>query len=200
MIENRPLNIDDCDQLIQLMKSRSSTFNGYTDQELQHQFAHDIDITVPYYFTNPLYYIPGVFVDGKLSVAVICKEFSNSPCWAWGYWLSDGRNNLMHTKEGVMALKQWDQTLFDEMEVSRKLNRFFLVYENRYNNTVKSTGFDERLFTWMGRQGYRVSNYQFITDCELEPNTEPKYEYQKQLLSNRTWPIPLRIRMGVLSK
>ena len=33
----------------------------------------------------------------------------------------------------------------------------------------------------MGRQGYRVSKYQFITDCEIEPNTEPKYEYQKQL-------------------
>ena len=99
-----------------------------------------------------------------------------------------------------MAFRQWDQILFDEMEINRKLNRFFLVYENRNDNTLKSAGFGERLFTWMGRQGYRVSKYQFITDCELEPNAEPKYEYQKYLLANRTWPIPLSIRMGVLVK
>jgi hypothetical protein len=200
MIENRPLNINDCDQLIQLMKNKPYTFNNYTDQHLQHHFQHEIDITIPTFFANPLYYIPGIFIDGKLFGALICKEFSNSPCWAWGYWISNGRQETISSKEGIMAFRQWDQILFDEMEINRKLNRFFTVYEHGNNTTLKSAGFGERLFAWMGRQGYRISRYQFMTDCEIEPNTEPKYDYQKQLLTNRTWPIPLSIRMGVLIK
>ena len=200
MIENRPLNLNDCEQLIKLIKSRPETFNGYTDDQLKHRVEHDIEKIIPLYFVDPLYYIPGIFVDGKLFGALICKEFSNAPCWSWGYWISDGHHEKMYTTEGAKAFRAWDQILFDEMEINRKLNRFFIVYENRNDNTLKSTGFGERLFTWMGRQGYRVSKYQFMTDCEIEPNTEPKYEYQKQLLTNRTWPIPLSVRMGILIK
>ena len=198
MIENRPLNINDCDQLLKLMKARPYTFNGYTDDQLKFTIDYEIDKNVPSYFNDPLYYMPGIFVDGRLFGALICKEFSNSPSWTWGYWISDGHHEKMYTVEGAKAFRQWDQILFDEMEINRKLNRFFIVYENRNDNTLKSAGFSERLFTWMGRQGYRVSKYQFITDCEIESNTEPKYEYQKQLLTNRTWSIPLSIRMGIL--
>ena len=53
MIENRPLTINDCDQLIQLMKNKPYTFNGYTDQHLQHYFQQEIDIIIPTYFSNP---------------------------------------------------------------------------------------------------------------------------------------------------
>jgi hypothetical protein len=157
MIENRPLNLNDCEQLIKLIKSRPETFNGYTDDQLKHRVENDIEKIIPLYFVDPLYYIPGIFVDGKLFGALICKEFSNAPCWSWGYWISDGHHEKMYTTEGAKAFRAWDQILFDEMEINRKLNRFFVVYENRNDNTLKSTGFGERLFTWMGRQGYRVS-------------------------------------------
>lgn len=200
MIENRTLNINDCEQLLELMKSRPYTFNGYTDDQLKDTINNDMEKIIPNYFNDPLYYVPGIFVDGKLFGALICKEFSSSPSWSWGYWISDGHHDKMYTVEGAKAFRQWDQMLFDEMEINRKLNRFFIVYENRQDNTLKSSGFGQRLFTWMGRQGYRVSKYQFITDCELLPGEKPKYEYQQKLLTDRTWPIPISIRMGTLVK
>ena len=39
-----------------------------------------------------------------------------------------------------------------------------------------------------------MSKYVFATDCIIEPNTMPKYEYQKNLILNRTWPIKIGIR------
>ena len=46
----------------------------------------------------------------------------------------------------------------------------------------------------------RLTKYKWFTDCVIEPNTLPKYAYQKAIAMNRTWPIRTIIRMGVLSE
>ena len=195
---NRPLTVNDYEELVSLMKSRPYTFNGYTDKKLQDTINYNIEQEVYSWLNDPLYYIPAIFVDGKLFGAMICKEFENSPCWTWGYWVNYGNLPDVMSVEILKSFREWDRALFDEMEINRKLNRFFVCFRTADKDGLKSTGMSERLFQWMGRQNYRVARYKFITDCIIEADTLPKYEYQKNLLTNRSWPFDVAIRLGVL--
>ena len=60
---------------------------------------------------------------------------------------------------------------------------------------IRSLGSADRFFNLINKvKDTRMSKYVFATDCIIEPNTMPKYEYQKNLILNRTWPIKIGIR------
>jgi len=105
----------------------------------------------------------------------------------------------MYTSEGVKIFREADSKIFDEMEVNRKLNRFYLSYRASDNSdNLKNAGMSDRMFTWMNRMKYRVSRYKFYTDSIVEAGQLPKYQYQKELLGNKTWPFKTAIRIGFL--
>lgn len=201
MITYRPLTLKDKDQVVELYKLRPNVFDGYSDDQVK----KDIDESIPKWFESDLYYIPGLFVDGKLFGCLIAKEAENTPSWTWGHWISHpGYISEMYNGDGFKSLRDADQMLFDEMEINRKLSRVFLVYQLKDQDSdekVKSIvrGHD-RLFTWLRKWGFRLSRYQFFTDCIVEPGTMPKYAYQKAITMDRTWPVHVTIRMGVLSE
>lgn len=201
MITYRPLTRKDIDQVIELYKLRPNVFDGYTDEQVK----ADIDRSIPQWFDNDLYYIPGLFVDNKLFGCLIAKEAENTPSWTWGHWISHpGYITEMYNGDGFKSLRAADQMLFDEMEINRKLSRVFLAYELKQTDSkqqVKSIIWGhERFFTWLRKWGFRLSKYTFYTDCVIEPNTYPKYPYQRAITMNRTWPVRVTIRMGILSE
>jgi hypothetical protein len=193
----RPLTINDCDELIDLLKERPYLFNGHHDPEW-HKTILEL---APKWFKNSLYFIPGVWADNRLIGTLIAKESSNSPSWAWGHWISRaGFLTTMYSDEGVKIFKQTDHEIFEEMEVRRKLNRIVLSYKiSGDDKNLKNAGMSDRIFAWMGRNNFRVARYKFYTDCIIEPGTLPKYQYQQDLIGNRTWPFSIAVRTGMLS-
>jgi hypothetical protein len=193
----RPLDINDCEQLIDLLKERPYLFNGYHDPEWNKKILE----IAPKWFEDPLYHFPALWVDGRLLGAIIAKESASSPSWTWGHWVGrSGFVTTMYSEEGVKIFKHADNEIFDEMEVRRKLNRFFVSY--RYNDSEKShsknAGMSDRMFAWMSRNNFRVSQYKFYTDCEVEAGQTAKYAYQRELLGNQSWPFKTVIRLGML--
>jgi hypothetical protein len=98
-----------------------------------------------------------------------------------------------------------DTLLFDEMENNRHLNRFFVLYSKINPETrtlagtgLHSTGLSARLFALMNQFNFRVSRYNFFTDCHIPANTLAKYSYQRYIQANKTYPVDTEIRMGVL--
>lgn len=193
----RPLTINDCDEFIDLMKERPYLFNGHHDPEW-HKTILEL---APKWFKNPLYFFPGLWVDGRLLGTIVAKESSTSPSWAWGHWVGrPGFVGTMYSDEGVKIFKHADQEIFDEMEVRRKLNRIMLSYRmSDDKNHLKNVGMSDRIFAWMGRNNFRFARYKFYTDCTIEPGTLPKYQYQQDLVGNRTWPFTVAVRIGMLS-
>lgn len=193
----RPLTINDCDEFIDLLKERPYLFNGHYDPDW-HKTVLDI---APKWFKNPLYFIPGVWADNRLIGTLVAKESSTSPSWAWGHWISRaGFVSKMYSDDGVKVFKETDYEIFEEMEVKRKLNRIMLSYRiSGDDKNLKNAGMSDRIFAWMGRNNFRVARYKFYTDCIVEPGTLPKYQYQQELIGNRTWPFSVAIRLGMLS-
>jgi hypothetical protein len=193
----KPLTINECDQFIDLLKSRPHVFNGYHDPE----WFKTILTAVPKWFKNPLYFLPSIWADGDLIATIILKESANSPSWAWGHWVTKiGSPALMYTTDGVNIFREADRQIFDEMEVNRNLNRMMLSYryEDQVGDRLKNAGMSDRMFAWMSRNNYRVARYKFYTDCTVEANKEAKYTYQRELLGNRTWPFKTAVRIGFL--
>jgi hypothetical protein len=193
----RPLTINECDQFIDLLKERPYVFNGHHDPEW---FKSVLD-SVPKWFKNPLYFLPSIWADGDLIATIILKESSNAPSWSWGHWVTKvGSPALMYTTEGVNIFREADRQIFDEMEVNRKLNRMMLSYRvnDGAGNQLKNVGMSDRMFAWMSRNNYRVARYKFYTDCTVEAGHTANYQYQKELLGNRSWPFKTAIRIGFL--
>jgi hypothetical protein len=195
MITHRQLTINDHDQLLDLFTQRPELFNGYTDD----QYKNQLPTLIPKMLINPLWFNLGIFVDGYLQGAGLMKELTTAPAWAWAHWvIRKGSMSYLATEEGLKTLRNLDQELFDEMENNRKLNRIFLAYRAE-DASLRSIGSFERIIRSINRQGAtRISRYQFVVDCIVEPNTLPKYEYQRSLLLNRPWPIRTGVCMGVL--
>ncbi len=193
----RPLDINDCDQFIDLLTERPYLFNGHYDPDWHKAILE----RAPKWFKDPLYFFPGVWADGNLIGVLVAKESSGSPSWAWGHWISrQGFLTTMYSNEGVKVFKLTDQEIFDEMEIRRKLNRFYLSYRvfDENSQSLKNTGMSDRIFAWMGRNNYRVSRYKFYTDCTVEAGQTAKYSYQRELLANKVWPFKTAIRIGFL--
>jgi len=162
----RPLDINDCDQFIDLLTERPYLFNGHYDPDWHKAILE----RAPKWFKDPLYFFPGGFL------------------------------TTMYSNEGVKVFKLTDQEIFDEMEIRRKLNRFYLSYRvfDENSQSLKNTGMSDRIFAWMGRNNYRVSRYKFYTDCTVEAGQTANYSYQRELLANKVWPFKTAIRIGFL--
>jgi hypothetical protein len=198
MLTCRPLTTADHPQLLEIVNLRPETLNGYTDE----QFQKSIPILVTNWLNDPLCFAVGMFSDDTLDGAMIALESQYSPSWTWVYWLSRPGLFTKYLKDNETAtvFKSADTLLFDEMEVKRKLNRFFVSYRSS-NAGLKGTGMSPRLFEIMKRHyDSRVARYQFITDCVIPANQEAKYAYQREIQGNRTWPDETEIRLGVLVK
>ena len=193
----KPLNYSDVDKLTNLLNQRPYVFNGHYDPKW-----HENIIKLPSkWLTDSLYFIPGIWNDDELIAAIILKESASSPSWAWGHWVTkQGSTSLMYTSEGVEIFREADRQIFDEMEINRNLNRFYLSYKlaDEPSNNLKNAGMSDRMFTWMNRMNYRVSKYKFYTDSIINAGEVPKYQYQKELLGNKTWPFRTAIRIGFL--
>ena len=200
MITHRPLTINDAEQLIEIVQQRPELFNGYSDE----QYKNQIPTMIPEILSNPLWFNLGFFVDGQLYGAGLMKEFSSSPAWCWAHWVvRRGAAGYIASEEGLKVLRDLDQDLFDEMEINRKLSRIFLAYraDQLDKPQTRSIGTFERVMKLINRQGdTRISKYEFFTECLVEPDTMPKYEYQQAMLLNRTWPIRVGICVGNLKK
>jgi len=193
----RPLTIKDKSQLIELLSLRPQVFNGYADDNYKEFIISKVDE----FFTDRTYYLPGIWDDDKLLGTMIAKESIGSPSWVWGHWVRRlDASQKLYTAEGINILKQADVEIFNEMEINRKLNRFFVAYkiDIQENNTLKNAGMSDRLFNRMSKSNFRVAKYKFMTDCVVKAGTEAKYGYQRAILADRIWPFDVAIRMGVL--
>jgi hypothetical protein len=197
MFTYRQLDINDTDQLTDLLLERPEVFNGYTDDE----FKNHCKTLAPTVLSENLWFVMGLFMDGKLHGVGMMREISNSPAWVWGHWV--GRKTDFHkvfSEDGLKVFRAMDNDVFNEMEQTRKLNRYFVAYRIHENvdGTLKTVGMSDRFFQWLRSKGVnRGTSYKFFNDCIIEPNTLPKYQYQQAIVLNRTWPIKLGIRLGL---
>ena len=205
-ISHRPLTINDAEQLINIIEERPEVFMGYSDDH----FKNELITRIPDILKDPYYFNLGLFVDGYLEGAGMMKELTSSPSWAWAHWvvkkkIYEGRLTPEYITQFRKVLLSMDHDLFDEMEVHRKLNRFFFCSLTDDNNNNKLRAVNslepyERLMKVISREGpTRVSKYQLTTDAVIEPFTLPRYDYQQQMVLNRIWPIKLRVCMAVLN-
>jgi hypothetical protein len=180
--------------------------HGFNSAEFHEHFKNNVRVWI----NDPLFFSVGIFDEEELQGMVMAKEVESSPSWVWIHWLSrpgfisktitQAQNNDTNFRE---VLQQADNALFDEMEINRKLNRmFFMTAESSQHNGVRSNPVysNKRLMPIMTRYNARFSRYLVITECVVEPGTLPKYPYQQALIGNRTWPMTLHIRMGVLNQ
>jgi hypothetical protein len=92
----------------------------------------------------------------------------------------------------------------------RGLYRFYTAY--KYNgenkNDLRSLGATDRLVDFITRYqknhnpnyNFRGTQYKFFTDCVIPANTAPPYSYQQAIIGDRTWPIDIGIRIGLLDQ
>lgn len=185
----RIIGIEDSDNLLVLLNERPEVFNGYTDD----QYKNYLNINVPKMLEDPLFFNIGFYSENKLCGVVILKEFTGSPAWCIAHLLFSKGMDIIN-RETIQLALDLDKFIFDEMENKRNLNRFHFAYRAT-DNSIRSIGSAERFFSLSNKiKSTRISNYVFATDCIIEPNTIPKYEYQKNLVLNRTWPIKIGIR------
>lgn len=189
MISIKLLNKSNTDELMELMNKRPEVFNGYTDDE----YKMYLNKNIPEMMDDPLFFNIGFYSDNQLSGCMILREFTGSPAWCIAHLLFDKGNNIV-SREFIQAVQDLDKIIFDEMEVKRKLNRFHFAYRAT-DTSARSLGSADRLFNLSSKfKNSRMGQYVFATDCIIEPNTMPKYEYQKNLILNRTWPIKIGFR------
>lgn len=199
-VTSKVLEKSNQEQLLQLVNARLMTFNnGFQDNEFKINWPKIVNG----WFDSPLCYMVGMFDNEELLGSMIALESAHSPSWSWVYWISS-TDNIYETfiqGDGLESLRQADKLIFDEMEINRGLNRFFV--HNGYKSKdfgIKTTGMNSRLLAIMKRYNFRVSNYHLITDCIIPAGEMAKYSYQRELHGNRTWPMDTEIKMAVLIK
>ena len=105
-------------------------------------------------------------------------------------------------EDGFNMMRSLSDQLFDEMETRRGLIRFFWSFPQYQDQSgIRTAGGAER---WLAsnvgvRFMPRARNYTYFDDCTIPADTMPCYPYQKAIIGDRTWPIDIKIRMGVLN-
>jgi hypothetical protein len=204
MITHRQLTNSDIEQMIVMINARPDVFMGYTDD----QFKNNIITILPKIISNPLYFNLGLFSDGHLLGFGLMKEMTTQPAWVWGYWLTnrDSFKTFM-SADLSKTLARIDNDLFDEMEQSRKLFKFYASHPNTSprSTDLKSINSADRLINFLTRYQanrgitFRSASYKFYNECIIPANTLPKYDYQQAIMANRTWPINTLIRVAIKS-
>ena len=204
MLFQRPLDPADIGSILDLLDSKPTTLHGFNDPAFHEHFKNNVKQWIP----DPLFFAIGIFDDTELQAMVMAREAESSPSWVWVHWLSrPGFTSKILTRAEHHDISmrevmlQADNALFDEMEINRKLNRmFFMTADSSHHGGIRSNPIqsNNRLMAIMTRFNARFSRYQVITECAVEPGTEPKYAYQRALLGNRLWPMKIHIRMGVM--
>ena len=198
----RQLNSSDEAAFIALVKTRPQTFMGYSDDA----FQESITVNIPNWLSNPLCFCIGVFDDAEMTGAMVAIESPYSPSWTWAYWVSKVGmigtifdKNSANPDEGIKTFRELDKLLFNEMETKRGLTRFFVAYPHiSSSNALRSSKSADRFWTFMKRLNLFTSRYEIYEDALISAESMPKYEYQKQIIGNRSWPIDLAIKMCVL--
>lgn len=202
MLTCRQLSKQDFDSLKKIIGDRPEVFNGYSDELFIKQVNEKLNEDI---LTDPYFFNIGIFHDDNLIGIGIFKEMYTQPAWVWGYWVANKGfngwfNSSQKLKEGIELMKVVDTIVFDEMETKRGLNRFYVAYPftSADSKDLRGLFMSDRLFTFLNRaqdKNLRITKYKAYTDCLIEPDTEPKYPYQKQIIGERTFPIKLGIRM-----
>jgi hypothetical protein len=204
MITHRQLTNDDIEQMIVMINARPDVFMGYSDD----QFKNNIITVLPKIIDNPLHFNLGLFSDGHLLGFGLMKEMTTQPAWVWGYWLMhhDSYKKIMGA-EMSKILSGLDNDLFDEMEQSRKLFKFYASHPNTSpeSTDLKSISSADRLINFATKYQagrgvtFRAASYKFYNECIVPANTLPKYAYQQAIMADRTWPINTLIRVAIKS-
>ena len=204
MISIRQLNSSDTDAFVLLVKNRPQTFMGYSDDVFQQSIIGHL----PSWLSDPLCFCIGVVKDDEIIGAMVAIESPHSPSWTWAYWVGQAgavgvslNEILQDREETIQTLRDVDKFLFDEMEKKRGLTRFYIALRDIPSSTaLRSSRSSDRLLTFMKKFNLSTSRYEVYDDILIPAESMPKYEYQKQIIGNRVWPIDLAIKMCVLIK
>ena len=204
MISIRELNSSDTDVFVTLVKNRPQTFMGYNDDA----FQQSVITNIPSWLADPLCFSIGLFKDNEIIGAMVAIESPHSPSWTWAYWVGQAgavgvslNEILQDREETIQTLRDVDKFLFDEMEKKRGLTRFYIALRDIPSSTaLRSSRSSDRLLTFMKKFNLSTSRYEVYDDVLIPAESMPKYEYQKQIIGNRVWPIDLAIKMCVLIK
>lgn len=197
-VEYKEVTKKDIDQVLRLFESKPLVYNTVSDDEFKNKFKNVLEEGL----NDPLCFFPGIFVDGELYAFVFIKEIPSSPSWVWVYHILKPKSlSILVKPEFLNAFIDLDKAIYQELEVKRKLNRCYFVYPYDDSSNLRMTGSIERLWDFV-KKSYKYdainSRYKFFNDCFIEKNTLPKYQYQKELIGNRTWPIDLCVRIGII--
>jgi hypothetical protein len=202
MISIRQLNSGDADAFVALVKSRPQTFMGFSDDAFQRSIIGHL----PSWLSDPLCFCIGLFKDDEIIGAMVAIESPHSPSWTWAYWVGQAgavgvslNEILLDREETLQTARDVDKFLFDEMEKKRGLTRFYIALRDIPSSTaLRSSRSSNRFLTFMNKFKLSTSRYEVYDDAFIPADSIPKYEYQKQIIGNRTWPIDLAIKLCVL--
>jgi hypothetical protein len=204
MISIKQLDSNDLDVFITLVKNRPQTFMGYNDEVFQQSIIGNL----PSWLSDPLCFCIGLFKDDEIIGAMVAIESPHSPSWTWVYWVGQSgvvgvslNEILQDREETLQTARDVDKFLFDEMEKKRGLTRFYIALRDIPSSTaLRSSRSSDRFLTFMNKFKLSTSRYEVYDDAFIPADSMPKYEYQKQIIGNRAWPIDLAIKMCVLIK
>jgi hypothetical protein len=204
MISIRQLNSSDADAFVALVKSRPQTFMGFSDDVFQQSIIGHL----PSWLSDPLCFCIGLFKNDEIIGAMVAIESPHSPSWTWVYWVGQSgvvgvslNEILQDREETLQTARDVDKFLFDEMEKKRGLTRFYIALRDIPSSTaLRSSRSSDRFLTFMNKFKLSTSRYEVYDDAFIPADSMPKYEYQKQIIGNRAWPIDLAIKLCVLIK
>lgn len=139
----------------------------------------------------------GYVVDNKLLSITTLYEFSQTASWSWFYYCQVKSNYANFNKtQGLNLVNQ----MFLE-GIKRKLTSCLILVRNDWPLiTSDAVGSMKKQIKKYHDQVPEIKKYHWADEAIIPANSEPKYEYQKFLCGYKSWPIDLRLRLGVLKQ
>lgn len=160
--------------------------------KMGNDFTKEVD---PAHFFNealihPKFYTVGYIENNKLLSIASLFEYSHMAAWTI-YYISS-----VKTEYNSLTKRHLGECLSELVQESlrRKLTTCYSLVREKFPTT------DYKMQRKWIEATPELDYYHWVDECKIPANTTPKYEYIRWIMNYRTWPVDLKLRMGMLKK
>lgn len=146
---------------------------------------------------NEKAYTIGWVEDNKLLSITTLYEFNANSSWSWLYYcnLKSNYYNSSNNHGLILANEMF-------LEASRrKLSMCFMLVRDDWPFIASDAigSMKKQLEKWFD-QIPEIRKYHWVDEARIPANTESNYEYIRWMCGYKSWPLDLRLRLGVLKQ
>lgn len=124
-------------------------------------------------------------------------EFNTNASWAWLYYGNIKENYTNFSKTHGLEIIQ---EMFLEASRRKLSSCVMLVRDNFPSITSDAVGSMKKKIESWHDQVPEIKKYHWVDECKIPADSEAKYEYIKWLMGYKTYPINLRVRLGIIKQ